>query len=77
MTDQPFQLLDPSLVLLDGGLLGENLRPFLDELFLSMGKCDRMNTIGAGNLADRFGPGQNFHEHLKLEPRRVPFAVLL
>ena len=77
MTDQPFQFLDPSLVLLDGGLLGEDLRPFLDGLPLPMREGDRMNAARAGNLADGLGPAQDFHDYLELEPRRVPLAVLL
>jgi len=56
MPDQPFQLFDSFLILVDRGLLGEDLRPFRDELFFPMLDRDRKNAIRTRNLADGLGP---------------------
>jgi len=55
MTDQPFQLLDPSFVLLERGLLGEDLRSFPDEFSLSMAEGNGMHAVGPCDLASGLG----------------------
>jgi len=75
MTDQLLKFPNLLLVVMNRCLLPKYLRSFLRKVPFPLVDGNWMHAIGPGYLAYGLRTFKNFHDHLKLETRCIPFPM--